>query len=111
MSQGENCSRSWASTTGVSSPRGEAWGAPRPAPPPPQSPPNGARGARAGRPFGIVFDDVPLTAATAHQAKAAVAEFLKNETREGDRVTLVAPGRGAWWTTRREAGREGRLGP
>jgi len=67
---------------------------------------NTAKEERHGRTFAIVFDDVHLTAATAHQAKAAVAEFLKNETREGDRVTLVAPGRGAWWTTRMEADRE-----
>ncbi len=43
-----------------------------------------------GRTFVIVFDDVHLTARTAQQAKAAVAVFLKSETREGDRVTLVA---------------------
>ena len=54
---------------------------------------------RQGRTFVIVFDDVHLTVFTAQQAKQAVANFLKNETYEGDRVTLVAPGSGSWWTT------------
>jgi VWFA-related protein len=58
-----------------------------------------------GRSFVIVFDDVHLTAATAQRAKAAVAEFLRKETREGDRVTLLAAGGGVWWTNRMEAGR------
>ena len=35
-----------------------------------------------------------------------MAEFLKTGVREGDRVTLVATGGGAWWSTRMEAGRE-----
>jgi VWFA-related protein len=60
---------------------------------------------RRGRTFVIVFDDIHLRAATAQRAKAAVAEFLRKETREGDRVTLLATGGGVWWTTRLEAGR------
>jgi VWFA-related protein len=60
---------------------------------------------RRGRTFVIVFDDVHLRAATAQQAKAAIAEFLRKETREGDRVTLLATGGRVWWTTRMEAGR------
>ena len=47
----------------------------------------------------------PPRAATAQQAKAAIAEFLGKETREGDRVTLLATGGRVWWTTRMEAGR------
>ena len=76
---------------------------------------------RRGRTFVIVFDDVHLRAATAQRAKVAVAEFLRQEAREGDRVTLLATGGGVWWTTRMEAGRgelldlvkrlEGRLVP
>jgi VWFA-related protein len=54
---------------------------------------------RHGRTFVIVFDDVHLSVYSTQQAKAAVAEFLKNETSRGDRVTLVAPGSGSWWTT------------
>src|SRR3989441_5702318 len=42
----------------------------------------------------------------AQRAKAAVADFLKTGTREGDRVTLVATGGSAWWSTRMEAGRD-----
>ncbi|HSB62088.1 MAG TPA: VWA domain-containing protein, partial [Vicinamibacteria bacterium] len=38
--------------------------------------------------------------------KAAVADFLKTGTREGDRVTLLATGGAAWWSTRMEAGRD-----
>ena len=57
-----------------------------------------------GRTFVIFFDDAHLTPYTAHRAKAAVAEFLKTEISEGDRVTLVAPGAGKWWTTRMRAG-------
>ncbi|HSB61570.1 MAG TPA: VWA domain-containing protein, partial [Vicinamibacteria bacterium] len=49
---------------------------------------------------------VHLTPYTARQAKAAVADFLRTGTREGDRVTLVAAGGGAWWSTRMEAGRD-----
>jgi VWFA-related protein len=58
-----------------------------------------------GRTFVMVFDDVHLTARTAQQAKAAVAAFLRNETREGDRVTLVAASGSVWWTARMAAGR------
>jgi VWFA-related protein len=62
--------------------------------------------ARTGRSFVIVFDDIHLTPFQAHRAKAAVAEFLRSGVREGDRVSLVATGGGAWWTTRMEAGRD-----
>ncbi len=58
-----------------------------------------------GRSFVIVFDDVHLGPRGAQQAKAAIAEFLKKETREGDRVTLLATAGGVWWTARMEAGR------
>jgi VWFA-related protein len=71
---------------------------------------NTAKEERYGRTFVVVFDEVHLTPATARQAKAAVTAFLKNETREADRVTLAAPGSGVFWTTRMEAGREELLG-
>jgi VWFA-related protein len=61
---------------------------------------------RQGRTFVIIFDDVHLTVSTAQQAKAAVREFLDKETVPGDRITLVAPGSGAWWNTRLPEGRE-----
>jgi VWFA-related protein len=61
---------------------------------------------RTGRSFVVVFDDIHLTPFMALRAKAAVAEFLRTGVREGDRVSLVATGGGAWWTTRMEAGRD-----
>jgi VWFA-related protein len=60
---------------------------------------------QGGRTFVIAFDDMHLRARTAQQAKGAVAEFLRSEAREGDRVTLVATSGGVWWTARMEAGR------
>lgn len=67
---------------------------------------NARKGERRGRTFVIVFDDIHLTPFTAQRAKAAMADFLRTETREGDRVTLVAAGGGAGWSTRMEAGRD-----
>jgi VWFA-related protein len=62
--------------------------------------------ARQHRTFVIVFDDIHLTPLQAQRGKAAVAHFLKTGTREGDRVTLVATGGGAWWYERMPEGRE-----
>jgi VWFA-related protein len=61
---------------------------------------------RTGRTFVIVFDDIQMTRFQANIAKRAVAEFLTNGTREGDRVMLVATGGAAWWSTRMMAGRD-----
>src|SRR5687767_3092097 len=61
---------------------------------------------RTGRSFVVVFDDIHLAPHQAQRAKGAVAEFLRTGVREGDRVSLVATGGGAWWTTRMEAGRD-----
>jgi VWFA-related protein len=65
-----------------------------------------AKDARRGRSFVIVFDDLHLSPARALKAKSAVAEFLAKQTSEGDRVTLVAAGGGAWWTSRLPEGRQ-----
>jgi VWFA-related protein len=59
-----------------------------------------------GRTFVVLFDDIHLTPFMALRAKAAVRDFLTKGVREGDRVTLVASGGGAWWSTRMEAGRD-----
>jgi VWFA-related protein len=59
-----------------------------------------------GRTFVIFFDDIHLSPFTAQRAKAAAADFLRTGVREGDRVTLVAAGGGAWWSTRMTAGRD-----
>lgn len=58
-----------------------------------------------GRLFVILFDDLHLSPQGAQSARLAVAEFLARGTRDGDRVTLVASGGGAWWTTRLPEGR------
>jgi VWFA-related protein len=83
----------------------EAPPAPLPSPPLPVST-NTDEHEGQGRTFVVVFDDVHLTPYTAQQARAAFGEFLRNEAREGDRVTLVVPGSGQWWSTRMEAGRD-----
>jgi len=75
-------------------------------PPRPRVSRNDTREQKTGRTFVIVFDDIHLTPQQAHRAKGAVASFLTTGVREGDRVTLVATGGGAWWSTRMEAGRE-----
>ena len=59
---------------------------------------------RTGRTFVIVFDDIHLHPFQANRAKAAIDQFLKNGTRDGDRVTLLASGGGAWWSTRMPEG-------
>lgn len=59
---------------------------------------------RTGRTFVIVFDDIHLQPFQAHRAKIAIDQFLKNGTRDGDRVTLLASGGGAWWSTRMPEG-------
>ena len=59
-----------------------------------------------GRTFVVLFDDIRLTPAMAYRAKGAVADFLTNGVREGDRVTLVATLAGTWWTARMGAGRD-----
>jgi VWFA-related protein len=61
---------------------------------------------RTARTFVVVFDDIHLTPFMALRAKGAVGEFLKNGVREGDRVSIVASGGGAWWSTKMMAGRD-----
>jgi VWFA-related protein len=75
-------------------------------PPKPKVSVNTAPELQTGRTFVVVFDDIHLTPFQANRAKSAVVQFLQTGVREGDRVTLVATGGGAWWSTRMEAGRE-----
>jgi VWFA-related protein len=65
----------------------------------------GAHQSRTSRSFVVFFDDMHMSPAQAHRAKSAVAEFLTKGTREGDRVSLIASGGGAWWSARMESGR------
>lgn len=60
---------------------------------------------RGGRTFTVVFDNVHMSPLHAYRAKQAVAAFLERGVREGDRVSLLATGGGAWWSTRMSAGR------
>ena len=77
------------------------------APPPrPRLSTNQERQDVVGRTFVVLFDDVHLSASTAHLAKGAVADFLGRGVREGDRVTLVATLAGTWCSARMESGRD-----
>jgi VWFA-related protein len=75
-------------------------------PPKPVVSTNTTPAVRTGRSFVVVWDDIHLTPFQARRAKEAVASFLKTGVREGDRVSLIATGGGAWWSTRMEAGRD-----
>lgn len=77
-----------------------------PPPPPPAVSTNQDKEVRTGRTFVIVFDDIHMAPFQAHRAKAAVAEFLNSGVQEGDSVTLVATGGGAWWSVRMTDGRD-----
>ena len=61
---------------------------------------------RSNRSFVVFFDDIHMSPVQAYRAKTAVTEFLTKGTREGDRVSLIASGGGAWWTARMESGRQ-----
>ena len=73
---------------------------------PPRISTNNEPEARTGRTFVILFDTIHLAPPQAQRAKVAVAEFLKNGVREGDRVTLIGTGGEVWWSTRMESGRD-----
>jgi VWFA-related protein len=61
---------------------------------------------RRGRTFAVIFDDIHLSPLQAERARGAVAAFLQEGVGEGDIVTLVATGGGAWWTARMPEGRD-----
>lgn len=73
--------------------------------PPPRISTNTDEDVKTGRTFVIVFDDIHMAPFQAHRAKGAVSEFLKGGVQEGDRVTLLATGGAAWWSTRMLDGR------
>jgi VWFA-related protein len=75
-------------------------------PPPPRISVNSDTAEQRGRTFAIIFDDTHIKPWTANRAKGAVAAFLENGVREGDRVMLVTTSGGSWWTARMEAGRQ-----
>jgi VWFA-related protein len=61
--------------------------------------------ARPTRAFVLFFDDVQLTQGQGDRAKAALTGFLEREARDGDLVSLVAPGRALRWHARLPEGR------
>jgi VWFA-related protein len=64
---------------------------------------------RTARSFAVVFDDIHIPPPLTARARDVIAEFLKRNAREGDRVLLAATSGDAWWSARLEAGREGLL--
>lgn len=62
-----------------------------------------------GRAFVLFFDDVQLTEEQGERARRAIGQFLADETRPGDLISLVAPGRGLHWHARFPEGRPGLL--
>jgi VWFA-related protein len=82
---------------------------PEPPPPPPVSVNTGPT-EEHGRTFVIVFDDVHMTPWKAAPARVAVATFLREATREGDRVALVSTSGDTWWSARMEEGRDQLIG-
>jgi VWFA-related protein len=56
--------------------------------------------SRPGRSFVLFFDDVQLTEEQGERARRAIGQFLAEEIRPGDLVSLVAPGKGMRWHAR-----------
>lgn len=50
--------------------------------------------------FVVFYDDLHLTPRHTVPARDALRRLFAEGTRPGDRVTLVAPGQGIWWTAR-----------
>ena len=55
--------------------------------------------------FAIFYDDLHLTPASTAPARDAIRRFLAEAVRPGDRVTIVAPDQGVWWSARLDEGR------
>ncbi|HXY39601.1 MAG TPA: VWA domain-containing protein [Vicinamibacteria bacterium] len=53
-----------------------------------------------GAQFVVFYDDLHLTPADTLPAREAIRRFLAEGARPGDRVTVVAPAQGLWWTAR-----------
>ena len=66
---------------------------------------NAGVGAVTGRAFVLFFDDIHLTQAEGDRAKVALDQFLERELRDGDLVSLVAPGTALRWHARMPDGR------
>jgi VWFA-related protein len=61
--------------------------------------------AAASRVLVLFFDDVHLTREDGERSKQAMTTFLERETRAGDLVSVVAPGRSLRWHARMPEGR------
>ena len=75
--------------------------------PPPVDVPRPARPTPAdGALFVLFYDDPHLTPSRTAPAREAMRLFLAEAVRPGDRVTVVAPEQGIWWTSRLDEGRD-----
>ena len=79
-------------------------------PPPTRVSVNTGASEQSGRTFVIVFDDLHMVPWKANPSKAAVASFLDQAVREGDRVVLITTSGDTWWTARMEGGRDKLIG-
>jgi VWFA-related protein len=79
-----------------------------PAPPPTVSS-NTSSETRTARSFAVIFDDVHISPAQTERARGVIAELLKRNVRESDRVLLAATSGRVFWSARMEAGRESLL--
>jgi VWFA-related protein len=74
---------------------------------PPVDVPKPARPAPSdGALFVLFYDDLHLPPAHTAPAREAMRRFLAEAVRPGDRVTIVAPEQGIWWTSRLDEGRD-----
>jgi len=69
--------------------------------------PRAARATSAdGTLFVLFHDDLHLPPSRTAPARDAIRRFLAEAVRPGDRVTIVAPDQGIWWTGRLDEGRD-----
>ena len=61
--------------------------------------------ARVARTFVLFFDDLHLTRDDGERAKVAITTFIEGQVRDGDLVSLVAPGQSLRWHARMPEGR------
>ncbi len=58
------------------------------------------RAPQEGRCLFFLFDDIHITPPTAEPVRAALRQFVANDLRGGDWVTLMTADKSVWWTAR-----------